>query len=633
MVKGKFLLKGILLLVCLMIFSASPVFAQGPCTEDADCDDGLFCNGAETCDPLLDCQPGTNPCAPFACNEEDQIYWEIDGTCIIDPPITYQFDFNGDQVWDTEWCLEMGETVDVEVWIDDYNLTEELFGSVWLFVNYDDNYLQLNTENSYIYTTEHGGPWLPGFSFFDDLGGGIAFQLQAASYGGVLPTDGKVKLAVIQLERIGATPPPGDALIGTEDGTVVDFSARVFEVADADATIYYCDDANSCTVDACINGSCQNTPDDTICDDGLFCNGAETCDPLLDCQPGTNPCAPFACNEEDQIYWEIDGTCIIDPPITYQFDFNGDQVWDTEWCLEMGETVDVEVWIDDYNLTEELFGSVWLFVNYDDNYLQLNTENSYIYTTEHGGPWLPGFSFFDDLGGGIAFQLQAASYGGVLPTDGKVKLAVIQLERIGATPPPGDALIGTEDGTVVDFSARVFEVADADATIYYCDDANSCTVDACINGSCQNATIDCSSFDDQCNDGVCDPGTGNCVQNPVPKNGDLCDDGVLCTVNDTCDNGTCSGSPVNCSSLNDQCYMDACNPGTGNCFQDPAPKDGNPCDDGDSITVNDTCSDGVCMGELVAASQIPTLSEWGIIIFITIILGIGVVAILRRRMI
>jgi hypothetical protein len=77
--------------------------------------------------------------------------------------------------------------------------------------------------------------------------------------------------------------------------------------------------------------------------------------------------------------------------------------------------------------------------------------------------------------------------------------------------------------------------------------------------------------------------------------------------------------------------MGACDPGTGNCFQDPAPKDGHPCDDGDSITVNDTCSDGVCSGELVAASQIPTLSEWGMIIFMTIILGIGVVTLLRKR--
>ena len=32
-------------------------------------------------------------------------------------------------------------------------------------------------------------------------------------------------------------------------------------------------------------------PDDTACNDGLFCNGTELCDPALDCQAGTSPCA------------------------------------------------------------------------------------------------------------------------------------------------------------------------------------------------------------------------------------------------------------------------------------------------------------------------------------------------------
>jgi len=140
----------------------------------------------------------------------------------------------------------------------------------------------------------------------------------------------------------------------------------------------------------------------------------------------------------------------------------------------------------------------------------------------------------------------------------------------------------------------------------------------------------CGDPDDQCNEGVCDPGTGNCVQDPTAKNGDPCDDGALCTVNDTCDNGSCSGSATDCSSLNDQCNVGACDPGTGNCFQDTVSKDGDPCDDGDPTTENDTCSDGVCMGESGAAA-IPTLSEWGMIIFMTIILGLGVITILRRR--
>jgi hypothetical protein len=52
-----------------------------------------------------------------------------------------------------------------------------------------------------------------------------------------------------------------------------------------------CDDGVECTIDTCdpATGACSNTPDDTYCDDGLFCNGVETCDPLNDCQAGTSP--------------------------------------------------------------------------------------------------------------------------------------------------------------------------------------------------------------------------------------------------------------------------------------------------------------------------------------------------------
>ena len=43
----------------------------------------------------------------------------------------------------------------------------------------------------------------------------------------------------------------------------------------------------------------------------------------------------------------------------------------------------------------------------------------------------------------------------------------------------------------------------------------------------------------------------------------------------------------------------------------------------------DTDGDGI--GDVCEASAIPTTGEWGIIIFMTIILGIGVVTLLRRR--
>ncbi len=96
-----------------------------------------------------------------------------------------------------------------------------------------------------------------------------------------------------------------------------------------------CDDGVACTSDACVAGSCVNTPDDSMCadgmrcnpvsdcipivctsdadcDDGLFCTGTETCavgedgaDPSTGCRAGVPPsctddldCTSDACDED-----------------------------------------------------------------------------------------------------------------------------------------------------------------------------------------------------------------------------------------------------------------------------------------------------------------------------------------------
>ena len=60
-----------------------------------------------------------------------------------------------------------------------------------------------------------------------------------------------------------------------------------------------CDDGVACTDDACneATDSCGFSANDSNCDNGEFCDGAETCDPVLDCQAGSDPCAPLACDE------------------------------------------------------------------------------------------------------------------------------------------------------------------------------------------------------------------------------------------------------------------------------------------------------------------------------------------------
>ena len=52
-----------------------------------------------------------------------------------------------------------------------------------------------------------------------------------------------------------------------------------------------CDDGVGCTADTCEEGAggCTASPEPSRCDDGVFCNGVEICDPMMDCLPGAAP--------------------------------------------------------------------------------------------------------------------------------------------------------------------------------------------------------------------------------------------------------------------------------------------------------------------------------------------------------
>ncbi len=61
-----------------------------------------------------------------------------------------------------------------------------------------------------------------------------------------------------------------------------------------------CSDGIACTTDSCdeVNNNCIHAPQDSLCDDGLFCNGTEHCDAMNDCVSTGDPCpAGTTCNE------------------------------------------------------------------------------------------------------------------------------------------------------------------------------------------------------------------------------------------------------------------------------------------------------------------------------------------------
>ena len=144
-----------------------------------------------------------------------------------------------------------------------------------------------------------------------------------------------------------------------------------------------------------------------------------------------------------------------------------------------------------------------------------------------------------------------------------------------------------------------------------CDDGDACTgADTCLDGVCAGDAVDCSGLDDACNIGVCAGTSGLCEAQPVNEGG-TCDDGELCTVNDSCAGGTCAGVPVDCSALDDACNVGVCDPATGACVAEPR-FEGGGCDDGDPCTVNDTCSVGVCAGEPLDCSVLDDACNVGV---------------------
>ncbi|MSQ81575.1 MAG: hypothetical protein EXR77_01490 [Myxococcales bacterium] len=176
-----------------------------------------------------------------------------------------------------------------------------------------------------------------------------------------------------------------------------------------------------------------------------------------------------------------------------------------------------------------------------------------------------------------------------------------------------------------------------------CDDGDACTKDTmCLGGNCQGGSLtcgscavdkDCDIFDNNnkcdgqftckagatgkkacyfdatkivcdttgdtfCNKSVCLPQAGTCTMQEA-VNGSKCQDGLGCTVSDTCLNGQCkSGPQADCSKSADACNSANCKE-TGKITEFACvslPKDGSPiCDaDGSGCTANDFCSAGKC---------------------------------------
>lgn len=122
-----------------------------------------------------------------------------------------------------------------------------------------------------------------------------------------------------------------------------------------------------------------------------------------------------------------------------------------------------------------------------------------------------------------------------------------------------------------------------------CDDQDQCTTaDICADGQCSGSPVSCDDGN-PCTDDSCQPDSG-CLYsiNDVP-----CDDENACTANDVCAAGICEGGEVVDCDDGNGCTSDSCDGELG-CLH--AALSGTPCDDGNACTQSDNCVVGACVG-------------------------------------
>ncbi len=132
-----------------------------------------------------------------------------------------------------------------------------------------------------------------------------------------------------------------------------------------------------------------------------------------------------------------------------------------------------------------------------------------------------------------------------------------------------------------------------------CEDGLFCTIkDSCLDGICEGGSEnDCGIESEPCLEVVCDEQSKMCSK-LASANGASCTPTDLCSVNGQCTNGLCAGTPKDCffAPVPDDCHVAECNPQNGQC--DPVPgNEGQTCTDlNDLCTVSKICTAGVCGG-------------------------------------
>jgi cysteine-rich repeat protein len=327
-----------------------------------------------------------------------------------------------------------------------------------------------------------------------------------------------------------------------------------------------CDDGNLTDGDCC-SSTCTPAPDNTPCDDGLFCNGTDTCVSGACAVHTGNPCTGGA--ECNNFCNEASDTCLAPSGTPCTDDGN---VCTDDQCDGMGTCAhpanffvpcDDGVFCDGADFCS---GGSCSF-HEGDPCLFNECATTCDETAAACDPDAAGTTCFDD--------------GNVCTTD--------QCDGAGTcTHPPGPSGVPCPD------------------------DGNICTTDQCDGaGVCAHppgpSGVTCPDDGNVCTLDRCD-GAGVCAHPPGPSGIACPGDSSPCT-KDLCDGmGTCGhprlASGTACPDDGNVCTHDQCDD-AGLCAH-PAVTDGTACDDANACTHSDSCQDGVCVGaDPVVCATVP----------------------------
>ena len=429
---------------------ATMTTGSGGCVTSADCDDGLFCDGTEACVTGA-CVAGTSPC-------DDGV------ACTID---------SCDEAMDTCGHAPNDGLCDDGIACDGAETCSAIFGC------------------------------LSGGASCDD---------------GVACTDDFCDLQSGQCKHV-----TNDTLC--QNGVFCDGIEACDPVSGCKAgPPVSCDDLLACTADTCNEATktCDHTPNDAACSDGQFCNGAEVCVVGLGCQAGSPP----SCDDGR--------SCTIDS------------------CSDMAAAC-----------THTTNNAAC-----DDGLVCDGVE-----TCQVNGPTPTGCVAGTPVpcaSDNIACTIDACS-----EATGQCTHAA----NNGACP-NGQLCVPLAGGCTA---------APPCASAADCDDGNKCNGIETCNGVCQ------AGVPVVCNDGVgctidsCTPATGACAFTP---NDAICDDGFQCDGLEVCDPqlGCKPGAPVVCDD-GVNCTADACIEPSGTCVSTPI--DAN-CSDGQLCNGTEVCTPNGC---------------------------------------